>query len=110
MLWLSQGVHILDKQIFMQQVKNQFLHIFQKSKASQPVTVEKHRAEGFLYAGELLGLTDKTELQQLMEQAHLDVFGYPLQDRAAGYQQQRKAALSQGQFQYFDEPAISRRT
>jgi len=57
----------------------------------------------------LLGLTDKSELQQLMEQAHLEVFGYPLQDRSAGYQQQRKAALSQGQFQYFDEPAISRR-
>ena len=28
----------------------------------------------------------------------------------AAYQQQRKAALSQGQFQYFDEPAISRRS
>ncbi|OBP13215.1 hypothetical protein A5320_19380 [Rheinheimera sp. SA_1] len=101
---------ILDKQIFMQQAKNQFLQIFQKSKANQPVTVEKHRTEGFLYAGELLGLTDKNELQQLMEQAHLEVFGYPLQDRSAGYQQQRKAALSQGQFQYFDEPAISRRS
>ena len=100
----------MDKQIFMQQAKNQFLQIFQKSKAGQPVVVEKHRAEGFLYAGELLGLTDKSELQHLMEQAHLEVFGYPLQDRAAGYQQQRKAALSQGQFQYFDEPAISRRS
>lgn len=100
----------MDKQLFIQHAKNQFLHIFQKSKASQPVTVEKHRAEGFLYAGELLGLTDKNELQLLMEQAHLEVFGYPLQDRAAGYQQQRKAALSQGQFQYFDEPAISRRS
>lgn len=100
----------MDKQIFLQQAKNQFLQIFQKSKAGQQVVVEKHRAEGFLYAGELLGLTDKTELQQLMEQAHLEVFGYPLQDRAAGYQQQRKAALSQGQFQYFDEPAISRRS
>lgn len=99
----------MDKQLFMQQAKNQFLQIFQKSKASQPVLVEKHRAEGFLYAGELLGLTDKTELQQLMEQAHLEVFGYSLQDQAAGYQQQRKSALSQRQYQYFDEPAISRR-
>ncbi|MBU1439582.1 MAG: hypothetical protein KJ930_02360 [Gammaproteobacteria bacterium] len=99
----------MDKQLFMQQAKSQFLQIFQKSKASQVVTVEKHRTEGFLYAGELLGLTDKNELQQLMEQAHLEVFGYPLQDRSAGYQQQRKAALSQGQFQYFDEPAINRR-
>ncbi len=99
----------MDKQLFMQQAKSQFLQIFQKSKANQVVTIEKHRAEGFLYAGELLGLTDKNELQQLMEQAHLEVYGYPLQDRSAGYQQQRKAALSQGQFQYFDEPAITRR-
>ena len=99
---------ILDKQLFMQQAKNQFLQIFQKSKASQPVTVEKHRAEGFLYAGELLGLTDKNELQQLMEQAHLEVFGYALSERL-DYQQQRKAALADEQFQYFDEPAISRR-
>ena len=98
----------MDKQIFMQQAKNQFLQIFQKSKASQPVTVEKHRAEGFLYAGELLGLTDKAELQQLMAEAHLEVFGYALSERL-DYQQQRKTALADGQFDYFDEPAISRR-
>ncbi|HCU65882.1 MAG TPA: hypothetical protein DF774_08985 [Rheinheimera sp.] len=98
----------MDKDLFLQQAKQQFLLIFQKSKARDTVTVEKHRAEGFLYAGELLGLTDKTELQQLMAEAHLEVFGYALSERL-DYQQQRKTALADGQFDYFDEPAISRR-
>lgn len=98
----------MNKSVFLQQAKAQFLDIFQKSKAKTNVTVEKHRAEGFLYAGELLGLTDKTELHQLMADAHLEVFGYALSERL-DYQQQRKAALADEQFQYFDEPAISRR-
>ena len=71
----------MDKNLFLQQAKTQFLHIFQKSKSKESVLVEKHRAEGFLFAGELLGLTDKTELQQLMADAHLEVFGYALSER-----------------------------
>ena len=97
----------MDKQIFMQQAKNQFLQIFQKSKASQPVTVEKHRAEGFFYAGELLGLVDKPLLQQLMEQSYLDVFGVAL-SKTSSYQTERKQALENEFYQYFEEPAINR--
>lgn len=85
----------------------QFDRLFQAKKAGQNVVVLKHRAEGFFYAGELLGLVDKPMLQQLMEQSYLEVFGVTL-SKNSSYQTERKQALENEFYQYFEEPAFNR--
>lgn len=96
-----------QRSVFIHQVRQQFDLLFQAKKAGQNVVALKHRAEGFFYAGELLGLVDKTLLQQLMEQSYLDVFGIAL-SKATSYQTERKQALENEFYQYFEEPAITR--
>lgn len=96
-----------QRSIFINQVRQQFDQLFQAKKAGQNVLALKHRAEGFFYAGELLGLVDKALLQQLMEQSYLDVFGVAL-SKASSYQTERKQALENEFYQYFEEPAFNR--
>ncbi len=98
----------MDQQsLFIDEVRLQFERLFQAKKAGQSVQVLKHRAEGFFYAGELLGLVDKSTLQQLMEQSYLHVFGVAL-SKASSYQAERKQALENEIYQYFEEPAYNR--
>jgi len=96
-----------QRSLFVNEVKRQFDQLFQAKKAGQNVQITKHRTEGFLYAGELLGLVDKPLLQQLMEQSYLEVFGVEL-SRASAYQAERKQALENEFYQYFEEPAYTR--
>ncbi|EGM79379.1 hypothetical protein Rhein_0516 [Rheinheimera sp. A13L] len=96
-----------QRSIFINQVRQQFDQLFQAKKAGQNVLALKHRAEGFFYAGELLGLVDKALLQQLMEQSYLEVFGVAL-SKATSYQTERKQALENEFYQYFEEPAFNR--
>ncbi|MDR7119944.1 hypothetical protein [Rheinheimera soli] len=96
-----------QRSIFINQVRQQFDQLFQAKKAGQNVLALKHRAEGFFYAGELLGLVDKALLQQLMEQSYLEVFGVAL-SKASSYQTERKQALENEFYQYFEEPAFNR--
>jgi hypothetical protein len=96
-----------QRSIFINQVRQQFDQLFQAKKAGQNVLALKHRAEGFFYAGELLGLIDKALLQQLMEQSYLEVFGVAL-SKATSYQTERKQALENEFYQYFEEPAFNR--
>ncbi len=50
----------MDQQsLFINEARLQFDRLFQAKKAGQNVVTLKHRAEGFFYAGELLGLVDK---------------------------------------------------
>lgn len=98
----------MDQQsVFINEVRLQFDRLFQAKKTGQNVVILKHRAEGFFYAGELLGLVDKPLLQQLMEQSYLDVFGVTL-SKTSSYQTERKQALENEFYQYFEEPAINR--
>ncbi|SRR3990167_7698760 len=94
-------------QVFINEVRLQFDLLFQAKKAGQNVVALKHRAEGFFYAGELLGLVDKPLLQQLMEQSYLGVFGVTL-SKTSSYQAERKQALENEFYQYFEEPAFHR--
>jgi len=98
----------MDQQnLFIDQARLQFERLFEAKKAGQNVQVLKHRAEGFFYAGELLGLVDKSLLQQLMEQSYFNVFGVAL-TKASSYQTERKQALENEFYQYFEEPAYNR--
>ena len=43
--------------------------------------VEKHRCEGFMQAGVVLGAATNEELQERIEAIHLDVFGQTVKER-----------------------------
>jgi hypothetical protein len=96
-----------QQELFISEVRQQFDRLFQAKKAGQNLVALKHRAEGFFYAGELLGLVDKPLLQQLMEQSYLDVFGVAL-SKTSSYQTERKQAMENEFYQYFEEPAYNR--
>ncbi len=96
-----------QQELFISEVRQQFDRLFQAKKAGQNLVALKHRAEGFFYAGELLGLVDKPLLQQLMEQSYLDVFGVALV-KTSSYQTERKQAMENEFYQYFEEPAYNR--
>ncbi len=96
-----------QQELFISEVMQQFDRLFQAKKAGQNLVALKHRAEGFFYAGELLGLVDKPLLQQLMEQSYLDVFGVTL-SKTSSYQTERKQAMENEFYQYFEEPAYNR--
>lgn len=93
---------------FQQAIRQQFVEIFRQSKAGQDSQVAKHRAQGFIHAGELLGLIRRDTLQALMEQCHQEVFGCSIDARTPSLRAQRQAALANGDYQYFDEPALLR--
>ena len=95
-------------QQFLDAIRQQFLDIFLQSKAGQDTSAAKHRAQGFIHAGELLGLCQREQLNELMEQCHLQVFGCRIAERAPSLRAQRQSALAAGDYQYFDEPALLR--
>jgi hypothetical protein len=61
--------------IFWTSLASQFRHIFQLSQQGADNSIERLRAQGFIHAGELLGLCQREQVQQLMEQQHVQVFG-----------------------------------
>ncbi|WP_062266708.1 hypothetical protein [Endozoicomonas arenosclerae] len=66
----------MDKKQFITEIERRLRELFSASKRSQrlPSSV-KHRCEGFMHAGVFMGLVTNDELETLMEQIHLDIFG-----------------------------------
>ncbi len=106
-----------QQQLFFTELARQFSQIFHLSQQGQDNHHERLRAQGFIQAGELCGLCSRAQVQQLMEQIHQHVFGQSLAERAATQQaqqadsqrrQQRQQALAAGNYDFFNEPALSR--
>ncbi|WP_289029660.1 hypothetical protein [uncultured Paraglaciecola sp.] len=98
----------MDKIEFVAFCESQLKQVFNLTKQGKPDTKQKHRVEGVLLAGEMLGVLDRVECSELMEKAHLEVFGETLAVRTERKQSQAKLkALSPDD--YFDIPAIERR-
>lgn len=97
-----------QRELFFISLKQQFSDIFQASKAEKDNTELRLRTQGFIHAGELLALCSRTEVQQLMEQVHKDVFGVSIAERKPKEKTRRQQALKLGDYDYFDEPAFNR--
>lgn len=97
----------MDKAHFLQHARQELLQVFENSKQYQKDNRQKHRIEGFLYAGQLLGVVTAVEAKALMEEAHFQVFGETTEQRA-----ERKAnlleALQRGDDAYIDIPSYER--
>lgn len=98
----------LTADIFLSSLASQFRHIFQLSQQGADNCIERLRAQGFIHAGELLGLCQREQVQQLMEQQHVQVFGCTIAQRHKTEAQRRQQALASQDYQYFDEPALLR--
>ena len=73
-----------DKEKFLDdfQVILEDLYKVQRKRGSQNKE-KKGFVDGFMHAGILIGLVDIEELQKLIDQVHLDVFGKTLEERKA---------------------------
>ncbi|MAD75113.1 MAG: hypothetical protein CML20_10040 [Rheinheimera sp.] len=97
-----------QRELFLITLKQQFSDIFLASKAGKDTAELRFRAQGFIHAGELLEICSRHEVQQLMEQVHLEVFGVTIAEHKPSEQARRQQALKLGDYDYFDEPALNR--
>ena len=61
--------------------------------------------EAFMEAGLILGAVNKPELEKVISDEHVDVFGISRQDRM---QKAKDEALVKGDFAFFDTPTWQR--
>lgn len=82
--------------------------VFNATKQGKPDLKLKNQTEGLLRAGELLAIVSRAQALELMEKAHLEVFGVTPEQRAQRKQTliDIKASMSDD---FFDIPAIQRR-
>jgi hypothetical protein len=98
----------MDREDFIGYCSEQLKHLFSSTKNGKPDIRLKHRTEGLMQAGELLGAISRKESSELIEKIHYDVFGESTADRA-----KRKKLLTElkksSPDEYFEIPAIERR-
>ena len=97
----------IDKVSFKIECTRQLIGYFQLLHKNKLDTELKHRVQGFINAGEFLQVITRSEAIQLMDDAHLSVFGVTNEQRKA-----RKAEIKAGKgdqgASIFDIPAIDR--
>lgn len=71
----------MDKEKYLEQIEHRLRLIFQASKEGYKNPAEKHRIEGFMQAGVIVKLVTNAELNTLMEDVHLTVFGKTIKQR-----------------------------
>lgn len=93
---------------YLAELKGQFAEHFTLVKNNTPDKALILRLQGYIYAGEILGILTKEDAQAIMEEQHKLVFGQSIESRKAA-KQQIKNALQEGNNDYFDIPAIERK-
>lgn len=87
---------------------DQLLQLFTKTKKRQKDDTLRYRTEGLLQAGKLLGIFSKEDAVELMNDAHIDVFGQTVEARR-NYKENVKKALVDENNDFFNIPAVERR-
>jgi len=86
----------------------QLLQVFSHIHKGQKDDKLKFRTEGLLQAGKLLGLLSRTDAAELMDKAHLAVFGQTIEGRK-NYKENVRKALVDDNSDFFNIPAYERR-
>lgn len=72
----------MDRTRFMAEVERQLKQHFRSSKEGfKTPQIDRHRLEGFMFAGVFLGLTTNSELNSIMNDLHMHVFGKSIEQR-----------------------------
>ncbi len=97
----------MDKQDFIASCHQQLVIIFEKAKLHQKDDTQKHRTEGFIQAGKVMGLMSNDEALELMERAHFHVFGESIESRKSR-KVSLKEAVARGDDDFVNIPAYER--
>lgn len=93
---------------FLQACTTQLVNLYMASKEGKNVDADKYRVQGFMHAGELLGVISKAQGQMLIADLHLQVFGETIDERAK--RKNKLEALKESDPDaYIAIPAIERR-
>ncbi|MCU7554422.1 hypothetical protein OCL06_07415 [Alteromonas sp. ASW11-19] len=98
----------MDKTDFLALCHKRIVVVYQATKAGTPDDAARHRMEGFMNAGQVIGVVTQAEVRELIERAHYQVFGETVAER-----KERKASLESLKEsepdRYYAIPAIERR-
>lgn len=91
---------------FLAETAKQLGRIYSDLKLRQKLGMKmKHRTEGYMYAGQQLGLVSKEELESLMEKMHFEVFAMSIAERRL---QTLKGEQQEIDGSYYDTPITQR--
>ncbi len=97
----------MNKQDFMADCYEQLLTIFEKAKNHQKDDRQKHRTEGYIQAGKVMGLITNDEVQATMDKAHFEVFAETIESRKSK-KRSLKEAIERGDEEFINIPAYER--
>lgn len=97
----------MDKESFISACKVQLITVFEKAKNHQKDDIQKHRTEGFIYAGVMLGLLSNKEASAMLDECHFEVFGESIASRKAR-KSSIKEAVARGDDAFINIPAYER--
>jgi len=97
----------MNKHDFIASCYQQLLAIFEKTKSRQKDDKQKHRTEGYIQAGKVMGLITNDEVQVVMDKAHFEVFTETIESRKSR-KASLKEAIERGDDSYIDIPAYER--
>lgn len=93
---------------FIEACTTQLVNLYTASKEGKNVDADKYRVQGFMHAGELLGVISKKQGQALIADLHFQVFGETIDERAR--RKNKLEALKESDPDaYIEIPAIERR-
>ena len=98
---------MMDKKVFVDSCYAQLLSIFKEAKNHQKDDKQKHRLEGYIQAGKVMGVISGDEALTLMEDAHYEIFGETIKSRKTR-KASLKEAVSRGDDDFIDIPAYER--
>lgn len=87
---------------------SQLVQVFTNTRKGQPDDKLKFRTEGLLQAGKLLGFYSRADAAELMNMAHIEVFGQTIEARK-NHKENIKKSLVDGESDFFNIPAYERR-
>ncbi len=103
----SLGLGIMDKELYIQECYRQLISHFALVKKQKVDEAMQHRIQGFINAGEFLGLFSRDEAIKVIDDAHFKIFGITKEQRKAR-NSQIKSARGDDDYSIFDTPAIDR--
>ncbi len=97
----------MDAAGFVQEVETRFRQQFKLMKAGYKSSAqERHRLEGFIQAGVFMELVSRTQMQALMDQVFVEVFGKTPSEKA---QELKNFWPAEGvDYSRFDSPSYER--
>jgi len=87
---------------------SQLVQVFSNTHKGQQDDKLKFRVEGLLQAGKLLGFFSRADAAELINNAHIEVFGQTIEERK-NHKEKVKKALIDNDSDFFNIPAYERR-